>query len=119
MSPRVTPTVAALLPSLGREDVEPILDLLVYYERPRSYFELFYLKVPTYRPEHQWVVEQNSHLLAHLRVFDRVILIGDAVLRVAAIGNVITAPEQRWHGTPSATSPTRTMFSVATYQYST
>jgi hypothetical protein len=88
-------------------------------QRPRSYFGPFYLKVPTYRPEHQWVVEQNSHLLAHLRVFDRVVLIGDAVLRVAAIGNVITAPEQRWHGTPSATSPTRTMFSVATYQYST
>ena len=34
------------------EDVEPILDLLAFYERPRSYFEPFYLTDPTYRPEH-------------------------------------------------------------------
>ncbi len=33
------------------DDVEPILDLLAHYERPRSYFEPFYLKEPTYRPE--------------------------------------------------------------------
>jgi hypothetical protein len=80
------------------EDLEPMLGLLAHYERPRSYFEPFYLKDPTYRPEHSWVVEQGGRLLAHLRVFDREIRIDGAKLRVAAIGNVITAPDQRGRG---------------------
>ncbi len=79
-------------------DVGPILDLLAHYERPRSYFEPFYLKDLTYRPEHSWVAEQGSRLLAHLRVFDREIRVGGERLRVAAIGNVITAPDQRGQG---------------------
>jgi GNAT superfamily N-acetyltransferase len=79
-------------------DVEPILDLLAHYERPRSYFEPFYLRDPSYRPEHSWVAEQGGRLLAHLRVFDREILVGGTGLRVAAIGNVITAPDQRGRG---------------------
>jgi predicted N-acetyltransferase YhbS len=78
--------------------VEPILDLLAHYERPRSYFEPFYLKDRTYRPEHSWVAEQGDRLLAHLRVFDREVRVGGARLRIAAIGNVITAPDQRGRG---------------------
>jgi hypothetical protein len=42
------------------DDVEPILDLLAHYERPRSYFEPFYVRDPTYRPEHSWVAEQGG-----------------------------------------------------------
>jgi predicted N-acetyltransferase YhbS len=80
------------------DDVEPILDLLAFYERPRSYFEPFYLTDPSYRPEHSWVVEDNGRLLAHLRVFDRKVRVGGTELRVAAIGNVITAPDQRGRG---------------------
>lgn len=80
------------------EDVENILDLLAYYEVSRSYFEPFYLRDPTYRPEHSWVAEEDGRLLAHLRVFDRTIRVGEAELRVAAIGNVITAPDQRGRG---------------------
>ena len=80
------------------DDVEPILDLLAFYERPRSYFEPFYLTDPTYRPEHSWVIEDNGRLLAHLRVFDRKVRVGGTELRVAAIGNVITAPDQRGRG---------------------
>ena len=37
------------------EDVEPILDLLSHYERPRSYFEPFYLEDPGYRADQSWV----------------------------------------------------------------
>ncbi len=81
-----------------REDVEPILDLLAFYERPRSYFVPFYAKDPTYRPEHSWIAERDGRLLAHLRVFDRTIRVGKAELRVAAVGNVITAPDQRGRG---------------------
>jgi N-acetylglutamate synthase-like GNAT family acetyltransferase len=80
------------------EDVETILDLLAFYERPRSYFEPFYLSDPSYRPDQSWLVEQDGRLLAHLRVFDRSIRVGGARLRVAALGNLITAPYQRGRG---------------------
>jgi predicted N-acetyltransferase YhbS len=80
------------------EDVEPILDLLAHYERPRSYFEPFYLKDPSYRPDLSWVVEEDGRLVAHIRVFDREIRVGGTELRVAALGNLITAPDQRGRG---------------------
>jgi predicted N-acetyltransferase YhbS len=90
---------AAAVIRRGRsEDVEPILDLLAHYERPRSYFEAFYLKDPSYHPEQSWVAEQVGRLLAHLRVFDREVRVGGARLRVVAIGNVITTPDQRGRG---------------------
>jgi hypothetical protein len=41
------------------EDVEGILNLLTHYDAPRRYFEPFYYKDPTYRPEHSWVAEQG------------------------------------------------------------
>jgi predicted N-acetyltransferase YhbS len=78
--------------------VEPILDLLAYYERPRSYFEPFYLKDPSYRPDQSWVAEEDGRLAAHIRVFDREIRVGGTGLRVAALGNLITAPDQRGRG---------------------
>ncbi len=80
------------------EDVENILDLLTYYEVPRSYFEPFYLRDPSYRPEHSWVAEEEGRFVAHIRVFDRTIRAGEAGLRVAGIGSVITAPESRGRG---------------------
>lgn len=80
---------------IRRARSENVLDLLAYYEVPRSYFEPFYLKDPSYRPEHSWVAEEDGRLLAHLRVFDQTIRVGEAELRVAAIGNVITAPGAR------------------------
>ena len=89
---------AAVIRRGRSDDVGPILDLLSHFERPRSYFEPFYLKDPSYRPEHSWVAEQGGRLLAHLRVFDREILVAGERLRVAAIGNVITAPDQRGRG---------------------
>jgi predicted acetyltransferase len=89
---------AAVIRRGRSEDVEPILDLLAHYERPRSYFEPFYLKDPSYRPEHSWMAEQDGRLLAHLRVFDRKIWVGGPELRVAGVGNVITAPDQRGRG---------------------
>ena len=85
---------AAVIRRGRTDDLERILDLLAYYERPRSYFEPFYLTDPTYRPEHSWVIEEDGRLLAHLRVFDRKVQVGGTELRVAAIGNVITAPDQ-------------------------
>lgn len=80
------------------EDVEPILDLLTFYEQPRSYFEPFYLGDPSYRPEHSWVADQDGRLVAHLRIFDRSIRVGGAGLRIAGVGNVITDPDHRGHG---------------------
>jgi len=65
------------------EDVGPILDLLAFYERPRSYFEPFYLSDPNYRPEHSWVADQDGRLVAHLRIFDRSIRVGGVGLRIA------------------------------------
>lgn len=79
-------------------DVERILDLLAFYDVPRSYFEPFYLRDPSYRPECSWLVEEDGRFVAHLRVFDRVIRAGGTELRVACVGNVITAPEGRGRG---------------------
>jgi predicted acetyltransferase len=80
------------------EDVGPILDLLTEYGRPRSYFEPFYLRDSSYRPEHSWVVEHNGRLASHLRVYDRWIRISQATLHIAGIGNVITAEHARGQG---------------------
>jgi predicted N-acetyltransferase YhbS len=80
------------------EDVERILDLLAHYDVPRGYFEPFYLKDPSYRPEHSWVAEEDGRFVAHLRVFDRRIRVSGTELRVAGVGNVITAPDQRGQG---------------------
>lgn len=80
------------------EDVEPILDLLTFYEQPRSYFEPFYLGDPSYRPEQSWVADQDGRLVAHLRIFDRSIRVGGVGLRIAGVGNVITDPDHRGHG---------------------
>ena len=89
---------AATIRRASAEDVEPILDLLAFYERPRSYFEPFYLSDPSYRPEHSWVADQDGRLVAHLRIFDRSVRVGGVGLRIAGVGNVITAPEYRGHG---------------------
>jgi N-acetylglutamate synthase-like GNAT family acetyltransferase len=80
------------------EDVDRILDLLAHYDVPRSYFEPFYLRDPSYRPEHSWVADQEGRLVAHLRVYDRRVRAGEARLRIAGVGNVITAPDQRGRG---------------------
>ena len=89
---------AAVVRRARAEDVEQILDLLAHYDMARSYFEPFYLKDPSYRPEHSWVAEQDGCLAAHIRVFDRRVRACGTGLRVAGIGNVITAPEQRGRG---------------------
>ena len=89
---------AAVVRRARAEDVERILDLLAHYDMPRSYFEPFYLKDPSYRPEHSWVAEQDGRLAAHVRVFDRRVRACGTELRVAGIGNVITAPDQRGRG---------------------
>ncbi len=81
-----------------RDDIDQILDLLTEYELPRAYFEPLYLDDPTYRPKQSWVVEQNDQLLAHLRVFDRTLLIQGVATGVAGIGNVITARASRGKG---------------------
>jgi len=44
------------------------------------------------------VIEEDGRLLAHLRVSDRKVRVGGTELRVAAIGNVITALDQRGRG---------------------
>jgi hypothetical protein len=62
---------SAIIHRAGPGDVEQILDLLAFYERPRSYFEPFYLKDPSYRSQHSWVTEGDGRLLARVRVFDR------------------------------------------------
>lgn len=89
---------AATIRRASAEDVEPILNLLAFYEQPRSYFEPFYLSDPTYRPEHSWVADEDGCLVAHLRMFDRSIRVGGVRLRTAGVGNVITAPDHRGQG---------------------
>src|SRR4051812_37611086 len=79
-------------------DVDAILDLLTEYDVPREYFVPWYRADPTYRPEQSWLVEQAGRLVAHLRVYDRRVRAGGVVLRIAGVGNVITAPAYRGQG---------------------
>jgi predicted N-acetyltransferase YhbS len=79
-------------------DLDAILDLLTEYDLPRAHFEPFYLQDPTYRPEQSWLAEQDGRLAAHLRVYDRWIRIGGGRLRIAGVGNVITARAYRGRG---------------------
>src|SRR5438105_12240761 len=81
-----------------RSDVEPILDLLTEYGHGRAFFEPRYYADPTYRPELSWIAEQGGEIVAHLRVFDRTIRLAGDTLRIAGVGNVITAAKHRGHG---------------------
>jgi hypothetical protein len=58
------------------EDVDRVLDLLTHYEQPRSLFAPWYQADPTYRPEQSWPVEENGRLVAHLRIYSRVLRTG-------------------------------------------
>ncbi|MBV9356733.1 MAG: GNAT family N-acetyltransferase [Chloroflexi bacterium] len=79
-------------------DLDAILDLLAEYDVPRGFFEPRYVRDPTYQPYQSWVIEEARVLVAHLRVFDRAIRVHGTVLRVAGIGNVITARASRGRG---------------------
>ncbi|MBV9578083.1 MAG: GNAT family N-acetyltransferase [Chloroflexi bacterium] len=79
-------------------DVDAILDLLTEYDLPRRHFEPLYLSDPGYRPSDSWLVEEDGQLAAHLRVFERTILIDGVGMRVAGIGNVITGRAYRGRG---------------------
>src|SRR5712692_8488377 len=79
-------------------DVEAILDLLTHYELPRAAFERHYYADPTYRPEHSWLVERDGRLVAHLRIYDRLLYLSGARLRVAGVGNVVTHRDERSRG---------------------
>ena len=82
-----------------RSDLEAILDLLTEYGHGRAFFEPRYYVDPTYRPEFSWVAEDRGRIVAHLRVFDRTIrLFSGRSLRVAGVGNVITASAARGQG---------------------
>src|SRR5215217_7662681 len=79
-------------------DLDTILNLLTEYDLPRAYFEPYYQHDPTYRPEQSWLAEQEGRLAAHLRVYDRWIRLGGGRLRIAGVGNVITARAYRGRG---------------------
>ncbi|HEY2287823.1 MAG TPA: GNAT family N-acetyltransferase, partial [Streptosporangiaceae bacterium] len=79
-------------------DLDRILDLLTHYDRPRSFFEPWYLADPAYRPQHSWLAEEDGRLVAHLRLFPRMLRIGGPHLRVAGLGNIVTAREARGRG---------------------
>jgi Acetyltransferase (GNAT) domain len=82
----------------GERDVEGILDLLTHYDLPRAHFEPLYYEDPEYKPEQSWVVDIGRRPAAHLRVYDRLIRVAGMPLRIAGIGNVITARDQRGQG---------------------
>ena len=81
------------------DDIDRVLDLLTHYDQPRAAFEPWYEHDLAYRPEQSWLAETNGRLVAHLRIYPRrVRLGGGGTMRVAGIGNVITAREARGQG---------------------
>jgi len=91
-------TQPVVIRQAGAADVEPILDLLTDYDLPREHFAPAYLQDPTYQPEESWVAEEDGRLLAHIRVYVRRIRASGAELRIAGVGNVITARAARGRG---------------------
>lgn len=79
-------------------DLDEILDLLTGYGLGREFFAPRYERDPTYRPELSWVAVLDGRIVAHVRVFDRTIRLAGGTLRVAGVGNVITAEEHRRAG---------------------
>ena len=81
------------------DDIDRVLDLLTHYEQPRATFEPWYEHDPAYQPEQSWLAEVNGQLVAHLRIYPRRLRLGGGgSMRVAGIGNVITAREARRQG---------------------
>ena len=81
------------------DDIDRVLDLLTHYDQPRAGFEPWYEHDPAYRPEQSWLAETNGRLVAHLRIYPRQLRLGGGgTMRVAGIGNVITAREARGQG---------------------
>jgi predicted N-acetyltransferase YhbS len=81
------------------DDIDRVLDLLTHYDQPRAAFEPWYEHDPAYRPEQSLLAETNGRLVAHLRIYPRRLRLGGgATMRVAGIGNVITAREARRQG---------------------
>lgn len=80
-------------------DVARILDLLTHYDQPQQLFEPWYDADSAYRPAHSWLVEDDGVPVAHLRIYPRLVRVGPgAELRVAGVGNVVTARSARGHG---------------------
>lgn len=77
------------------DDVEAILDLLCHYGVPRSDFEPWYYRDPTYRPWQSFILERDGELLCHARLFIRTMRLAGRELPIAGIGNVITATHAR------------------------
>ena len=81
------------------DDIDRVLDLLTQNDQPRAVFEPWYEHEPAYRPELSWLAEKNGRLVAHLRIYPRQPRLGGgSTIRVAGIGNVITAREARRQG---------------------
>jgi predicted N-acetyltransferase YhbS len=81
------------------DDIDRVLDLLTHYDQPRAAFEPWYEHDPAYQPEQSWLAETNGRLVAHLRIYPRRLRLGGGgTMRVAGIGNVITAREARGQG---------------------
>ena len=81
------------------DDIGRVLDLLMHHDQPRTVFEPWYEHDPTYRPELSSLAETNGRLVAHLRIYPHQLRLGGGgTMRVAGIGNAITAREARRQG---------------------
>ncbi|HVC33396.1 MAG TPA: GNAT family N-acetyltransferase [Chloroflexota bacterium] len=86
------------------EDLPAIVDLActAFGEKLRERFRQGLYADSSYRPEQSWVAEVDGRIVSHVRVRDRPIRYGSAVLRMGGIGTVATLPAYRGRGLATA-----------------
>jgi len=65
---------------------------------PKEYFESLWRNSPGSKPEHSRVVVIDDQYVAHIRLHDRTIRIGEVTFRQGGVADVCTLPEHRRRG---------------------
>ncbi|MEO8603269.1 MAG: GNAT family N-acetyltransferase [bacterium] len=90
------------LRTIAAGERDAVLDLLAGWLDDRAFFARYFAHDSTFRDDLCFVAERGGRLISTLQVFRKRVRVGDAVLEVAALGNVYTDPAARTGGTASA-----------------
>lgn len=80
---------------------DAVLDLLALWLGDRAFFARYFEHDPTFREDLCFVVVDGGRVVSTLQIFRKRVRLKGAVVEVAAVGNVFTAPEHRNRGLAS------------------